>query len=78
MLYKTSLYTCIGHKHVVHGNVVDGSSMIVFPLVIADSERDMPGIEPGPSTTADFFWHTGIFFYVALSYQYKASLLVAR
>ena len=28
--------------------MVDGSSMIGFPLVIADSERDIPGIEPGP------------------------------
>ena len=28
--------------------MVDGSSMIGFPLVIAGSERDMPGIEPGP------------------------------
>ena len=30
-----------------------GSSMIRFPLVIAVSERDMPGIEPGP-----LGWHT--------------------
>ena len=35
-------------KHVVHKNVVGGSSMIEFPLVIAVSKRDMPGIEPGP------------------------------
>ena len=28
-------------------NVVDGSSMIGFPLVIADSQQDMPGMEPG-------------------------------
>ena len=29
--------------------MVGGSSTIwVFPLVIADSEREMPGIEPGP------------------------------
>ena len=34
-------------KHVVHENVVGGSSMIRFPLVIADSEHDMPGIKPG-------------------------------
>ena len=40
-------------KHVVHKNVVGGSSMIGFPLVIAVSERDMPGIEPGP-----LGWHT--------------------
>ena len=33
---------------VVQKNVVDGSSMIWFPHVIADSERGMPGIEPGP------------------------------
>ena len=32
------------HKHVVHEIVVDGSSS----LVIAESERDMPGMEPGP------------------------------
>ena len=36
------------NKHVVHENVVDGSSMIGFPYVIADSERDMPGIEHEP------------------------------
>ena len=36
------------HKHVVHENVQDGSSMIGFPLIIADSERDMPGIKPEP------------------------------
>ena len=35
-------------KDVVHENVVGGSSMIWFPLVIAVSEQDMPGIEPGP------------------------------
>ena len=29
-------------------NMVGGSSMIGFPLVIAVSERDMPGIKPGP------------------------------
>ena len=38
-------------KHVVHENVVDGSSMIRFPLVKADSERDMPGIDHGPLGT---------------------------
>ena len=27
---------------------VAAASFRVFPLVIADSERDMPGIEPGP------------------------------
>ena len=31
---------------VVHENVVYGSSKIGFLLVIADSERDMPGIKP--------------------------------
>jgi hypothetical protein len=32
---------------VVHENEVGGSSIIwLFPLVIADSERDMPGIDP--------------------------------
>ena len=34
-------------EHVVHKNVVGGSSMIGFPLGIAVSEWDMPGIEPG-------------------------------
>ena len=29
----------------VHENLVGGSSMIGFPLVIADSERDLPGIQ---------------------------------
>ena len=54
-----NLYLCafvlllIYNKHVVHENAVDGSSMIGFPLVIAVSERDMPGIEPGP-----LGWHT--------------------
>ena len=28
--------------------VLSGSSMIMFPFVIAISEQDMPGIEPGP------------------------------
>ena len=39
----------IDYKHVVHENLIGSSSIIwVFPLVIADSEQDMPGIEPGP------------------------------
>ena len=39
----------LAHKHVVHENVVGGSSVLrVFPFVIAVSEWDMPGIEPGP------------------------------
>ena len=33
--------------------MVGGSSMIGFPLVIAVSERDMPGIKPG-----QLGWHT--------------------
>ena len=33
--------------NVVHRNVVDSSSKIGFPLVIANSKRDMPGIKPG-------------------------------
>ena len=33
--------------------MVGGSSMVRFPLVIAVSERDMSGIEPGP-----LGWHT--------------------
>ena len=38
----------------IHENVVDGSSMIGFPLyLIADSEWDMPAIEPGL-----LGWHT--------------------
>ena len=41
------------HKHVVYENVLDGSSMVGFPLVIADSLQDIPGIEPGP-----LGWHT--------------------
>ena len=40
-------------NHVVHKNVVGGSSMIWFPLVIAVSERHMPGIKPG-----SLGWHT--------------------
>jgi hypothetical protein len=28
--------------------VVDASSMVRFPLVIADSKQDMPGIKHGP------------------------------
>ena len=35
-------------KHVIHKNVVGRSSMIRFPLVIAVSEHDMPGIKSGP------------------------------
>ena len=39
----------LAHKHVVHENVVGGSSVLwVFPLVIAVSEQDMPEIETGP------------------------------
>ena len=44
---KLTREACITH------NMVGGSSMIGFPLVIAVSERDMPGIEPGP-----LGWHT--------------------
>ena len=29
------------NKHAVHRNMVDGSSMIGFPLVITDSEQGM-------------------------------------
>ena len=36
--------TC-NHKHGIHKIVVGSRSMIRFPLVIADSKRDMPGIE---------------------------------
>ena len=38
----------VGGKHVVYTNVVGGSSTVGFPLAIAVSERDMPGIEPVP------------------------------
>ena len=41
----------LGVKHVVHTTVVNGSSMIGFTIVIAESERDMPGIEPVPPGT---------------------------
>ena len=41
--------------YVVHNNVLGGSSMIGLPLVIAVSERDMPGIEPGP-----LGWHISV------------------
>ena len=34
--------------HVVLENMLGGNSKIGFPLVIANSERDIPGIEPGP------------------------------
>ena len=40
-------------EHVVRESVEDGSSMIGFPLLIADSGRDMLGILPGP-----LGWHT--------------------
>ena len=36
-----------------NGSAVGGSSMIGYPLVIADSKRDMPGIEHGL-----LGWHT--------------------
>ena len=39
-------------NHIVHRNVVGGSSMVGFPLVIADSERDMQGIKTRPLTSA--------------------------
>ena len=39
--------------HVVHKNMVDGCSMVGFPLVIVDSELDIPGTKPGP-----LGWHT--------------------
>ena len=35
--------------------MVDGSSMNGFPLVIADSEQDMPGIETGRLSIIDHF-----------------------
>ena len=39
--------------HVVNKNMVGGSGITRFPLDITDSERDMPGTEPGP-----LGWHT--------------------
>ena len=36
------------YNHVVQETMAGGSNMIVFPVVIFDSERDMPGIQPGP------------------------------
>ena len=39
----------IAHLNVIfRKNVADYSSMIGFPLLIDESEQDMPGIEPGP------------------------------
>ena len=35
------------YKNVAHENEVGISSLIGFPLVIADSEQDIPGIQPG-------------------------------
>jgi hypothetical protein len=43
-----NLSSRLAHKHVVHENAENGSSMVRFPLVIADSEHYMPGIKPGP------------------------------
>ena len=31
------------HMHVVHENMIGGSSVIWFPHIIADSERVIPG-----------------------------------
>ena len=43
----TAHFLDLTYKHVVHENLIGGSSIIwIFPLLIADSERDMPGIEP--------------------------------
>ena len=50
-----SLDSSLPYKHVVQENMVDDSSMIGFLLVIADSEQDIPGIEPGP-----LCWHISI------------------
>ena len=43
----------LSNKHLVHENVVGGSCMSRFPLVIAVSELEMPGIKPVP-----LGWHT--------------------
>ena len=47
MFTNSGIYI-VYYKHVEHDNMVGGNSMIMFPPVIADSERDMPGIDPGP------------------------------
>ena len=39
--------------------MVDGSSMIGFPLIIADIERDMPGSKPGPLGLHSYTDHKG-------------------
>ena len=41
------------HKQIVHKIVSDDNSMVRFPLVLADSERNMPGSKPRP-----LGWHT--------------------
>ena len=43
---------CKACKHLVNENVVD--AIIGFPLVIAESELDIPGIELGPIKTTIF------------------------
>ena len=52
------------HKFVVLVDVEDGSSMIKFPLVIADSEQDMPGIKPGDSNEPLCGWVSSYLYYV--------------
>ena len=37
--------------HVVYGDMADVRNMIGFPLVIADYDQDLPGIEPVPIQT---------------------------
>ena len=53
ILYFLIVSSVCDVKHVVQENVVDGSSLTRFPLVIGDSEPDIPGIEPLP-----LGWHT--------------------
>ena len=38
----------LNNKNTFYKKGANGSSMIGFPFVIADSEQDMPGIKPGP------------------------------
>ena len=44
---NNKVYNIRVNKRVVQENVVGGTSIIGFPLVIAVSEQDIPGIEPG-------------------------------
>jgi hypothetical protein len=48
-LVPTGLIHMMRNDKVAWRDQMGGSSIIwVFPLVLADSERNMPGIKPGP------------------------------